>query len=258
MREVILSLKDVDKTFERNKQVTQALKAINLDIYKGDFIVVLGPSGCGKSTLLNLLAGFIEPSQGRCLMHGKDVVAADDSRGVVFQMTGLYPWLSVEKNLNFSLRMKKEDPSLIKAKTEDILREIMLEDFANYHSYELSGGMKQRVALGRALINDPEILLLDEPFGALDSFTRKSMQKFLLNLWKAKERTFFMITHDIEEALLLGSRVIVLKGKPGEISASFDIDFNLKLEENSRYNPYIDPVFINLRDQIMHLIEDYE
>lgn len=254
-KEPILSINNVSKAFTRGSQQTHALKDINLHIFKGDFVVVLGPSGCGKSTLLNLLAGFIEPSAGACLMHKQKIAEADASRGVVFQSASLYPWLTVEKNLSFGLRMRKESAEEIASKTEAILKEIMLEDYRKYHTYELSGGMKQRVALGRALINDPEIILLDEPFGALDSFTRYSMQKFLLKLWNDKQRTFFLITHDIEEALILATRIVVLTKSPGEIAAIFKVSFNKKMQQDDSYKVNLDEEFIALKDKIMDLIQ---
>ncbi len=253
--EAILSLKDVSKEFTRGGRRTQALEKISLDIYKGDFLVVLGPSGCGKSTLLNLLAGFIKATEGSCLMHKEKITGPGPDRGVVFQSASLYPWFTVEKNRNFALRMKKEPPEDIKRKTSEMLKEIMLEDYKNHHSYELSGGMKQRVALGRALINDPEILLMDEPFGALDSFTRFSMQKLLLNLWAEKERTFFLITHDIEEALLLVSKIIVMTKSPGQICRVYETGFNKKMIKDPSYHFSLDQDFANIKAQIIDLIK---
>lgn len=252
--EPIISLSNVTQTFERSGQKNTALKNISLEIHQGEFIVVLGPSGCGKSTMLNLIAGFIQPTEGVCLMHGKEIKEADARRGVVFQSASLYPWLTVEKNINFGLRVKKEAPADVKIKTDEMLKEIMLEDYRHYHTYELSGGMRQRVALGRALINDPEILLLDEPFGALDSFTRLSMQKLLLKLWGEKERTFFLITHDIEEALLLATKIIVLSKHPGEICGTFAVDFNKKMRVSPDYHISMDKEFNELKVQIMDLI----
>lgn len=254
-REPVLSIRNVCKKFARTGQETHALKNINLDIYPGDFVVVLGPSGCGKSTLLGLLAGFTQPTKGACYMHNEKIIEADARRGVVFQSASLYPWLTVEKNLNFGLRMKKESAEDIERKTEAILKEIMLEDYRKYHVHELSGGMKQRVALGRALITDPEIILLDEPFGALDNFTRYSMQKFMLKLWQDTQGTFFLITHDIEEALTLATKIIVLTKSPGEIQATFDVDFNQRIIRDATYKVNLDEEFIALKDQIMDLIQ---
>lgn len=255
MENPILCLSNVGKTFARGNQTTEALKNISLNICKGEFIVVLGPSGCGKSTLLGLLAGFVEPTQGTCLMHGRPINGPDMSRGVLFQTASLYPWLTVEKNIDFSLRLKKENPSEIRKKVDLMLKEIMLEEYRKYYTFELSGGMRQRVALGRALISNPEILLLDEPFGALDSFTRLSMQKFLLKLWSDKQRTFFMITHDIDEALILATKIIVLSKGPGEIIATFDLDFNKKIENDPAYKPSSDKEYSNIKEKIIDLIQ---
>jgi taurine transport system ATP-binding protein len=253
MSEPIISLNNVSKTFVRSEQETPALRNISLDIYEGDFVVVLGPSGCGKSTLLNIIAGYIEPTTGTCLMHGVPIKKPDANRGVVFQSANLYPWLTVKNNINFSLRMKKENKKVIEEKTAVMLDEIMLTDFKEYYPHELSGGMRQRVSLGRSLINDPEILLLDEPFGALDALTRSSMQTLLLELWKDKRRTLFLITHDIEEALTLASKILVMKKNPGEIAATFEVNFNLRMKE-SDYRVTLDPKFIELKNEIIELI----
>lgn len=254
MREPIISLKNVGKTFSRSNQETVAVKNISLDIYPGDFVVVLGPSGCGKSTLLNIIAGYLTPSEGSCTMHGEEIVKPDASRGVVFQSANLYPWFNVKQNISFSLRMKKEDKKSIETKTQAMLDEILLTDYAKYYPHELSGGMRQRVSLARSLINDPELLLLDEPFGALDALTRLSMQTLLLELWNDKKRTLFLITHDIEEALVLASRIIVMKKGPGEIISSFDIDFNKRIENDPEYRVNLDPEFIKMKNDIIDLI----
>ena len=253
MSEPIISLNNVSKTFVRSEQETLALRNISLDIYGGDFVVVLGPSGCGKSTLLNIIAGYIQPTTGTCLMHGVPITKPDANRGVVFQSANLYPWLTVKNNINFSLRMKKEKKDVIEEKTNAMLDEIMLTDFKEYYPQELSGGMRQRVSLGRSLINDPEILLLDEPFGALDALTRSSMQTLLLELWKDKKRTLFLITHDIEEALILASRIIVMKKAPGEVVSTFDVDFNKRMEDKE-YRVTLDPEFIKLKNEIIDMI----
>ena len=203
----------------------KVLDSVNLNIYRNEFVCVLGPSGCGKSTLLKIIAGFEKPTSGEVLLDGKKVNGIDWHRGVVFQQPNLYEWFSVKNNVNFGLRMRKFPKSEIEQKTLKMLKKVGREEFADKKVYELSGGMKQRAGIARALINEPDILLMDEPFSALDALTREQMQDFVRKIWWESGKTIFFITHDVDEAMMLGSRVIVLSKRPGRILEEISLDF---------------------------------
>jgi NitT/TauT family transport system ATP-binding protein len=203
---------------------TRALEPTNLAIADNDFVTIVGPSGCGKSTLLRLVAGLDHPTSGRVMLNGKPVAAPGPDRGMVFQSYTLFPWLTVAANIAFGLREK----GLPAHKRNQIVREwierIGLSDFAAHYPKELSGGMQQRTAIARALANEPAILLLDEPFGALDNQTRALMQEMLLDIWERERKTVLFVTHDIEEAIFLASRVLVMTARPGRIKADLRIE----------------------------------
>ena len=187
----------------------------------GEFVSIVGTSGCGKSTILRLIAGLIRPTTGEIRLGGKPIAGAGPDRGMVFQKATLFPWLTVEKNVSFSLRMqKKQDKELV----EHMLKMVGLEDFRKDYPHQLSGGMAQRVALVRSLINHPDILLLDEPLGALDAFTRMNMQDEILNIWREQKQTVVMVTHDVEEAIYMGTRVLVMEPRPGRVKADIPIE----------------------------------
>lgn len=253
MKEAMIQLKDVSVVYDGKNQ-TVAVENVSFDIHQSDFIVLLGPSGCGKSTVLNLIAGFNFPSSGNVKMHGEDIKGPCRQRGVVFQSTNLFPWLTVHDNISYGLRINKCSPKEIEEKTEKYLNMIDLSSYRNHYPFELSGGMNQRVALARTLINEPEILLMDEPLGALDAITRTSMQNFIRDLWKKENQTFFMITHDIDEALTLGSRVLVMSKSPGQIRKEFAVDFHDKITANSDYIPSLDNEFNEIKEEILKLI----
>lgn len=218
-----LDIKDVVLTFKNGNEKVRALENINLSISKGEFITIVGPSGCGKSSLLKLIAGVQLPTLGVITFQNEQVQHPDPKRGMMFQDATLFPWLSVKKNISFPLRMKgiSKEEQLIQA---DIYLKLMgLTEFANNLPYQLSGGMKQRVALARTLINNPDIILMDEPLGALDAFTRKNMQSLLLQIFKETNKTFLFVTHDVEEAVKLGTRIIVLSPRPGRIVADLSL-----------------------------------
>jgi ABC-type nitrate/sulfonate/bicarbonate transport system ATPase subunit len=203
---------------------TRALEPIDLKIADNDFVTIIGPSGCGKSTLLRLVAGLDQPTTGRILLNGKPVSAPGPDRGMVFQSYTLFPWLSVADNIAFGLR-EKGVPARERAKiVDEWLANVGLADFAQHYPKQLSGGMQQRTAIARALANDPAILLLDEPFGALDNQTRALMQELLLGIWERERKTVLFVTHDIEEAIFLASRVLVMTARPGRIKADVMID----------------------------------
>jgi ABC-type nitrate/sulfonate/bicarbonate transport system ATPase subunit len=203
---------------------TRALEPIDLKIADNDFVTIVGPSGCGKSTLLRLVAGLDQATTGRILLNGKPVSAPGPDRGMVFQSYTLFPWLSVADNIAFGLR-EKGVPARARAKiVNEWLANVGLADFAQHYPKQLSGGMQQRTAIARALANDPAILLLDEPFGALDNQTRALMQELLLGIWERERKTVLFVTHDIEEAIFLASRVLVMTARPGRIKADVVID----------------------------------
>jgi len=219
----VLEFDKVTKSFAKtdSNEITHALSEVNLTIQPGEFVSIVGTSGCGKSTILRLIAGLIRPTTGEIRLGGKPIVGAGPDRGMVFQKATLFPWLTVEKNVSFSLRMqKKQDKELV----EHMLKMVGLEDFRKDYPHQLSGGMAQRVALVRSLINHPDILLLDEPLGALDAFTRMNMQDEILNIWREQKQTVVMVTHDVEEAIYMGTRVLVMEPRPGRVKADIPIE----------------------------------
>jgi NitT/TauT family transport system ATP-binding protein/sulfonate transport system ATP-binding protein len=202
----------------------RALMPIDLSVATNDFITILGPSGCGKSTLLRIVAGLDHPSEGRVLLDGRAVAGPGPDRGMVFQSYTLFPWLTVAENIAFGLREK----GMPQAERRDIVANYVelvgLKGFENHWPKQLSGGMQQRTAIARALANDPEILLLDEPFGALDNQTRGLMQELLLGIWEREKKTVLFVTHDIEEAIFMASRVVVMSARPGRIKSDVAVD----------------------------------
>ncbi len=221
---VKLKIDNVYKEYQGRNGKTVALNGVNLDIMENEFICVVGPSGCGKSTLLNIIAGLLEPTSGAAYLDGKQIEGTGVERGVVFQQYALFPWRTVLKNVMFGLEMKKTP----KADAEKIARKYIeavgLKGFENSYPKELSGGMKQRVAIARAYAANPEVLLLDEPFGALDAQTRVQLQTELLNTWEQEKKTCFFITHDVDEAIILAQRVIIMSARPGRIKRIVNID----------------------------------
>jgi NitT/TauT family transport system ATP-binding protein len=202
----------------------QALDRISLTVPPGEFVCTIGPSGCGKTTLLYMLAGLETQTSGQVLVDGRPVTGPDPSRVLLFQEAALFPWLAVEDNIGFGLRMKGERGAERRATTERLLQMVHLEPFADAWVHELSGGMKQRVALARALAVDPAILLLDEPFGALDAITRELLHDELQELWMRMAKTIVFVTHNVREAVVLGDRVVVFSPRPGRIIADHRID----------------------------------
>ena len=222
-REVILEVKHLGKIYKTAKGEVTALKDINFKTHRREFVCVIGPSGCGKSTLIRILAGLESHSSGDVLLDDKPVTGPGRDRGMVFQGYTLFPWLTVKKNVMFGLEMNN-------ANTEEAAREaslwlelVGLEKFANAYPHELSGGMKQRVAIARALVNKPRILLMDEPFGALDAQSRAKMQAHLLEIWRNVDVTIVFITHDLDEAIFLADRILVLKAHPGEVQELIEV-----------------------------------
>ncbi|UCC69144.1 MAG: ABC transporter ATP-binding protein [Armatimonadota bacterium] len=221
----MIHLDSVTKLFpnEETGQAVQALQDINLAVEQNEFVCLLGPSGCGKSTLLNLVAGFEPPTSGRVLFEGKPVRAAGPERGVVFQEPTLFPWLTVEQNVDFGLRNIGLESAARKAIVQRFVSLVGLSEFARARPHQLSGGMKQRVQLARVLALDPRALLMDEPFGALDAQTRDRLQDELLGIWERDRKTVLFVTHNVEEALYLADRVVVLAPAPDGVTADVPI-----------------------------------
>jgi len=212
-----INISQVNKTFRTEGNEVVALENINLDIKPGEFICLLGPSGCGKSTLLNAIAGFSLPTSGSIVVDGKPVQEPGPDRGMVFQEYALFPWMTVEKNIAFGLEIKKQGKAEIKNKVDALLEMLNLQDFRDRYPKDLSGGMRQRVAIARVLALDSPIMLMDEPFGALDSLTRRNLQDELLRIWTEFRKTIIFVTHSIEESIYLADRIIVMTYRPGTI-----------------------------------------
>ncbi|MBQ3104491.1 MAG: ABC transporter ATP-binding protein [Lachnospiraceae bacterium] len=219
-----LKIDNVYKEYDGRSGKTVALNGVSLDILENEFICVVGPSGCGKSTLLNIIAGLLEPTSGSVYLDDKKIEGTGVERGVVFQGYALFPWRTVLKNVMFGLEMKKIPAAEAKEIAMKYIRAVGLEGFENAYPKELSGGMRQRVAIARAYAVNPEVLLLDEPFGALDAQTRVQLQTELLNTWQNEKKTCFFITHDVDEAIILAQRVIIMSARPGRIKRIVDID----------------------------------
>ncbi|MAH85346.1 MAG: taurine ABC transporter ATP-binding protein [Rhodospirillaceae bacterium TMED8] len=236
----------------------EALKDINFTLKKGELLTVLGPSGCGKTTLLNMIAGFLRPTSGKASLGGRMIDAPGVERGMVFQQGALFEWLTVSKNVDFGLRMKKADPEKIKKLVEKWLDIVGLQGFGDTPTYQLSGGMQQRVALARCLVNDPSVILMDEPLGALDALTREKMQSLILTLWKETGKTILFITHSVEEALLLGERLFVMAPRPGRIYKEYHLPFAERGLSESLRDIKQDVVFTEVREEILTMIWDME
>ena len=233
-----VQIKAVEKIYEGRNGKTVALNGVNMDIYDNEFICVVGPSGCGKSTLLNIIAGLHEASSGEVLVDGVKVEGTGVDRGVVFQQYALFPWLTVKDNVMFGLKLKKDmTPQQREEIAMKYIKIVGLEKFVNAYPKELSGGMKQRVAIARAYAVNPSILLMDEPFGALDAQTRTQLQTELLKTWEEEKKTCFFITHDVEEAILLATKVVVMSARPGRIKEVIDIDIPYPRNQETKMLP---------------------
>lgn len=219
-----IDINNVDKIFGSGENLVTALKKINIQISHGEFVCLLGPSGCGKSTLLNAIAGFSLPTNGEIVVKGEAVKKPGPERGMVFQEYALFPWMNVENNIAFGMAIKGESKEKCKAVVEDLLNTLGLSEFRTRFPKDLSGGMRQRVAIARILALDPPIMLMDEPFGALDALTRRSLQDELLRIWEKSRKTIIFVTHSIEEAIYLGTRVIVLTYRPGSVKRDVAIE----------------------------------
>lgn len=254
-----LDVNNVSMTFDlANDNTIEALKNISLHIKKGELISILGPSGCGKTTLLNIIAGFLAPTEGEVILNGHTVTSPDAERGMVFQQGALFEWMNVRKNVAFGPAMQGLPRSEINKRVDKLLETVGLKEFAEKNIYELSGGMQQRVSLARCLANDPDVILMDEPLGALDALTREKMQSLILKLWQETGKTIILITHSVEEALLLGERLIVMAPRPGRIHKEYQYPFvrealSTDLREIKRQTNFVDA-----RENILSMIWDME
>lgn len=229
-----------------------AIENLSLEVKNEEFVVIVGPSGCGKSSLLYLTAGLNNPTDGEIRVAGDTVKGPSAERGMVFQSYTLFPWLTVAQNIEFGLKQKKMAASERKKIVDDYIKQVGLENFANHFPKQLSGGMKQRVAIARSLANDPKILLMDEPFGALDSQTRLQMQQLLLQVWEKSRKTVVFVTHDIDEAIMLGDRVFVMGSKPGRIQKILDVN----IPHPRTLDMAMEPEFLTLKKEILSLLHD--
>jgi NitT/TauT family transport system ATP-binding protein len=220
---ISICVRNLDKRYRSRDGEVVALSDVDLDVREGEFVTIVGPSGCGKSTLLYVLGGFIGADSGTITVGGRSVVGPGVDRGVVFQEYALFSWLTVTQNIRYGLEMTGVPRDQRKTIVERLIRTIGLEGFEHRYPRELSGGMKQRVAIARTLAYDPKILLLDEPFGALDALTRETMQDELLRIWQGTHKTVVMVTHDVNEAVYLSERVLVMSQRPGRIVQEFPI-----------------------------------
>ncbi|TGS09324.1 ABC transporter ATP-binding protein [Mesorhizobium sp. M2E.F.Ca.ET.209.01.1.1] len=229
-----------------------ALDDVSLKVAKNEFCVIVGPSGCGKSSLLYLAAGLNDATSGSIKVDGREVIEPGPDRGMVFQSYTLFPWLTVRANIEYGPKRKGLPAEQRKQIVDQYLNEVGLAPFADHYPAQLSGGMKQRVAIARALANDPAVLLMDEPFGALDSQTRGTMQKLLLRVWERQQKTVLFVTHDIDEALVLGDRVLVMTARPGKIKAEIKVD----IPRPRSMDVILEPDFIALKRRILGLLHD--
>ena len=236
----------------------QALKDVSIHLKLGELLSVLGPSGCGKTTLLNIVAGFLAPTEGTITLNNKKVRGPGPERGMVFQQGALFEWMDVRENVGFGPSMKGMPKAEKREKVDHLLDVVGLRDFKEKAVYELSGGMQQRVALARCLANEPDVILMDEPLGALDALTREKMQGLVLKLWKETGKTIILITHSVEEALLLGERLIVMAPRPGRIHKEYNLPFadmgvNADLRQVKKHEQ-----FAPVREEILSMIWDME
>ena len=247
---VKVKIDNVVKKYQGRNGEVIALNGVSLDIHENEFICVVGPSGCGKSTLLNNIGGLDTPTSGAIYVDGKVVDGPSPERGIVFQQYALFPWLTVEQNVAFGLKLQGKSKEECAEITKKYLKMVELEKFADSYPKELSGGMKQRAAIARAYAVNPEVLLMDEPFGALDAQTRTQLQSELLQTWQEEKKTCFFITHDVEEAIILAQRVVIMSARPGRIKEIVDIDIPYPRTQETKMSPR----FMELKNYIWNQV----
>lgn len=251
--EAKIRVRDVHKSFQKKTGgVVHVLDGISIDVREREFAVLLGPSGCGKSTLLRILAGLEQSDSGDVMIDGKPVVGPDRSRGMVFQSYTSFPWLTVIENVLFGLRLTDKEPKEREEVARTYIKMVGLEGFEDHYPNQLSGGMKQRVAIARTLAVDPDILLLDEPFGALDSQTRSLMHEFLLDIWERDNKTVFFVTHDIEEAVFLADDIYICSARPAKIKKELQISF----PRPRKFSLRTEPEFNTIKREVQALIRE--
>ena len=233
----MLELKHVSKKYQTNGKVVDVIKDLSFEIEDATFVAFVGPTGCGKTTLLKVIAGLVEPTSGEILMNGNEVIGPGADRGMIFQDFTLFPWLTVKDNIGFGLDIRGVNETEKNKKIEHYLKTTGLTDFADFYPKDLSGGMQQRVAIARTLANDPKILLMDEPFAALDAHTRSQMQDFLTSLWENEKKTVVFVTHDVSEAAFLADKICVLSKIPMKIKKVFDVPFPRRRLHELKHDP---------------------
>ena len=248
-----LEVRALSKSFVTGKTTTLAIDSIDLHVEPGELVCIVGASGCGKSTLLSIVAGLTEPSAGEAMLDGWPIIGPGPDRGLVFQSYSLFPLRSVASNVAFGLEIAGFDKQAIKQRVDELLAVMNLTRWADARPSQLSGGMRQRVAIARSLATQPQVLLLDEPFGALDANTRALMQEFLLSIWRQTGTTILMVTHDVEEALFLAQRIYVLSSHPCRVKREIALPFGIDREPQIRR----DPQFLDLREEVQRrLLEE--
>ena len=245
-----LQVRDLSKIYEDNGRAVVALEGVNLEVKESEFVMIVGPSGCGKTSLINIIGGLDEASSGDVLLDGKAVSGPGADRGMVFQGYSLFPWLTVQKNVEFGLKMKKVSAAERAEHARKYISLVGLEGFEDALPRQLSGGMKQRVAIARTLANEPEVLLMDEPFGALDAQTRVVMQELLADISRRTGTTILFITHDIDEAVLLGDRIYVMSRRPGTVRDAITVD----IPGERNHNSLVLPEFLETKKKIMDML----
>lgn len=247
----MLDIKKISKNYKNGDKINRVIGEISFNIKKGDFVSFVGQSGCGKTTLLKLISGILKVDSGEIFVEDKKIIKPDKNIGMVFQDFSLFPWLTVKENMEFGLKISNTNDKERNKIVEHYLNVTGLKEFADTYPKSLSGGMKQRVAIARTLANKPKVILMDEPFGSLDSLTRSSMQEFLTNLWEKEHKTIIFVTHDVEEALFLSNRVYVLDKRPTKIKNEIEVNFIRPRKHILKHSKK----FFDMKNKIIDLLE---